>query len=677
MKIRKLRSVRTRLAASLLAMLLLPSLVIGGFSYFSAKNQVDTQLANMADTDISLVSSMVDQYIQSKIADVGQIFESISSVGNPDMLLNAYTKNHPEAEAAVYVTDDGQFSYSSITQNEPSNYNPQDQEFYAKAVASPKDVVFSEPYTSEQSGRTIVDVAQASSDGKSVVAISLDLSTLQETVGDIRIGDNGFVVIFSANSSMIVSPSWGSEGSGTVGEAPESGDTPQDVSSNLEQVAPQEGEGSPASMLDEDSGQIEQTSPEGETRELVYITNALTGWKIAGDRSPIEVAQAAEPIWNNTLLVILVFVLLGFGLTVVIVRSITKPLQTLNEFSIEVGQGDLSRNTSITSRDEFGDLGEAYDQMVGSLNGIVSEVANSSSQLAAASEQLSANAEQGATSTEHITQIIEQMAQGADRQVLLVEQSMRTIQDVAGNMGHIADNASTTAVATAHVAQKSKEGGEVIQGAVSQMSTIHQSVNHVSDGINHLVQISQEIGQIIKVISDISRQTNLLALNASIEAARAGEHGRGFAVVAREVGTLAEQAAQSAEQVNVLIGSIHEGIKQAEGSMGAAMGEVSTGMIIMDHAGRLFEEINLSVDTVNGKAGEVSTMAEHIVKETSHVVAAIEDISHLSHETAAGAQTVSAATEEQLASMQEISSSSTYLARMAARLQKLTEKFKV
>lgn len=677
MKFRKLRSVRTRLAVSLLVMLLLPSLVIGGFSYFTAKNQVDTQLANMADTDISLVSSMVDQYIQNKIADVGQLFESISFAENPDMLLNAYTKNHPEVEAAVFVAEDGQFSYSSNNQNEPSNYNPKDHEFYAKAVASPEKVVLSEPYTSEQSGQTSVDVAQASSDGKSVVAIVLDLSTLQETVGDIQIGDNGFVVIFSANGSMIVSPSWGTEGSGTVGGAPELGDTPQDVSSNLEQGVPQEGEGSPASMLDEDSGQIEQTSPEGETRELVYITNELTGWKIAGDRSPIEVEQAAKPIWNNTLLVILVFVLLGFGLTMVIVRSITKPLRTLNEFSIEVGQGDLSRNTSIASRDEFGDLGEAYNQMVGSLNGIVSEVADSSSHLAAASEQLSANAEQSAMSTGHITQIIEQMAEGADRQVLLVEQSLLTIQDVAGNMGHIADNASTTAVATARVAQKSKEGGETIQGAVSQMSTIHQSVNHVSDGINHLVQISQEIGQIIKVISDISKQTNLLALNASIEAARAGEHGRGFAVVAREVGTLAEQAAQSAEQVNGLIKSIHEGIKQAEGSMGAAMGEVSTGMVIMDHAGRLFEEINLSVDTVNGKVGEVSTMAEHIVKETSNIVASIEDISHLSHETAAGAQTVSAATEEQLASMQEISSSSTYLARMAARLQELTEKFKV
>lgn len=248
---------------------------------------------------------------------------------------------------------------------------------------------------------------------------------------------------------------------------------------------------------------------------------------------------------------------------------------------------------------------------------------------------------------------------------------------MAEQIGHIANNASATAIATEQVAEKSKEGGQAINGAVTQMGTIHHSVGRVSDGINHLVQTSLEIGQIIKVISDISRQTNLLALNASIEAARAGEHGKGFAVVAREVGALAEQAANSAKQVTTLIGSINEGIQHADQSMIEAIGEVSKGMNVMNTAGQLFEEITLSVDTVNSKASEVSTMADDIVQETSHVVAKIEDISHVSRETAEGAQTVSAATEQQLASMQEISSSSSYLARMASRLQELTERFKI
>ncbi|MCW3789991.1 methyl-accepting chemotaxis protein [Paenibacillus sp. LS1] len=676
MKIKKkLGTVRNRLVASFLIVLLLPSLVIGGFAYLTAKQQVDTQLANMADTDISLVSSMVNQYIQAKQSDVGLLAESIASM-NPETALKAYTNNHLEVESAIFVNSDGQHVYASSSQSQPDNDKPLESEYYTKAIAAPGQVVLTEPFTSEQSGNTVVTLAKASSDSKSVVAVTLDLSTLQETVGQIKIGDNGFVVIFGANGSMIVTPPWGADG--PQGEEAETASaTTVNASSDAEQDSPQ-GEGGPGTtMFEGDSGQIDQSSPEGETRQLVYITNQLTGWKIAGDRSPIEIVQAAKPIWNNTLMVISLFALLGIGMTILIVRSITKPLKTLNDVSGEVSRGDLSRSAAIHSNDELGQLGDAFNLMVGSLNSIVSEVQNSSNQLVDASEQLSANAGQSATATGHIPETIEQMAEGADRQVALVEESLRTIHHVAEQIGHIANNASATAIATEQVAEKSKEGGQAINGAVTQMGTIHHSVNRVSDVINHLVQTSLEIGQIIKVISDISRQTNLLALNASIEAARAGEHGKGFAVVAREVGALAEQAANSAKQVTTLIGSINEGIQHADQSMVEAIGEVSKGLNVMTTTGQLFDEITLSVDTVNSKASEVSTMADDIVQETSHVVAKIEDISHVSRETAEGAQTVSAATEQQLASMQEISSSSSYLARMASRLQELTEKFKI
>ncbi|APO45755.1 chemotaxis protein [Paenibacillus xylanexedens] len=672
---KKIGTVRNRLVASFLIVLLLPSLVIGGFAYFTAKQQVDTQLANMANTDISLVSSMVNQYIQAKQSDVGLLAESITST-TPEAALKAYTNNHSEVESAIFVNNDGQHVYASSSQSKPGNDKSLESEFYSKAMADPGQVVLTEPFTSEQSGNTVVTLAKASIDSKSVVAVTLDLSTLQEIVGQIKIGDNGFVVIFGANGSMIVTPPWGTEGS--QGEDAANGSaTPLNSSSDAEQDTAQ-GDGGPGTtMFEGDSGQIAQSSPEGETRQLVYITNQLTGWKIAGDRSPIEIVQAAKPIWNNTLMVISVFALLGIGMTILIVRSITKPLKTLNDVSEEVSRGDLTQSAAIHSNDELGQLGDAFNLMVGSLNSIVSEVKNSSNQLVTASEQLSANAGQSATATGHIAETIEQMAEGADRQVALVEASLRTIHHVAEQIGRIANNASATALATEHVAEKSKEGGQAINGAVAQMGTIHHSVNRVSDGINHLVQTSLEIGQIIKVISDISRQTNLLALNASIEAARAGEHGKGFAVVAREVGTLAEQAADSAKQVTTLIGSINEGIQHADQSMVEAIGEVSKGMNVMNTAGQLFDEITLSVDTVNSKASEVSTMADNIVQETSHVVAKIEDISHVSRETAEGAQTVSAATEQQLASMQEINSFSSYLARMASRLQELTEKFKI
>ncbi|WP_145048689.1 methyl-accepting chemotaxis protein [Paenibacillus xylanexedens] len=677
---KKLGMVRNRLVSSFLIVLLIPSLFIGGSAYFTAKQQVDTQLSTMTDTDISLVSSMVNQYIQAKQSDVSLLFDTIRST-DPETALKAYINNHTDVESAIFANSDGQHVYASSNQPEPDSYKPLENEFYIKAIADPEQFVLTEPNTSEQSGKSVVTLAKASSDSKSVVGITLDLSSLQETVGKIKIGDNGFVVIFSANGSMIVAPPWGAQGTQAVEDDVTQSNGATQASANssndTELVDPQPVGEPGTAMFDGDSGQIEQSSPEGETRKLIYITNPLTGWKIAGDRSPIEIVQAAKPIWNNTLIVISLFALLGIAMTRLIVRSITKPLQTLNEVSGKVSRGDLSHTVTIPSQDELGQLGDSFNLMVSSLNSIVSEVKHSSNQLVSSSEQLSANASQSATATEHIAETIEHMAEGSDRQVELVEESLQTIHHMAEQIGHIAANASATVIATEQVTKKSREGGQAITGAVTQMGTIHHSVNRVSDGINHLVQISLEIGQIIKVISDISRQTNLLALNASIEAARAGEHGKGFAVVAREVGALAEQAASSAKQVTTLIGNINEGIRQADHSMVEAVGEVTKGMNVMNTAGQLFDEITLSVDTVNTKVNEVSAMADEIVEETSRVVVKIEDISKVSRDTAEGAQTVSAATEQQLASMQEISSSSTYLARMASRLQELTEKFKI
>ncbi|MBF0144692.1 MAG: bacteriohemerythrin [Magnetococcales bacterium] len=123
----------------------------------------------------------------------------------------------------------------------------------------------------------------------------------------------------------------------------------------------------------------------------------------------------------------------------------------------------------------------------------------------------------------------QRVSDGATRQAASVEETSAAVTQMAANIHHNTENATSTERMAQGNAGRASEGGRVVAEAVLAM---------------------KEIAQKISIIEDISRQTNLLALNAAIEAARAGEHGKGFAVVAAEVRKLAERSQVAASEIN-------------------------------------------------------------------------------------------------------------------------------
>lgn len=202
-------------------------------------------------------------------------------------------------------------------------------------------------------------------------------------------------------------------------------------------------------------------------------------------------------------------------------------------------------------------------------------------------------------------------------------------------------------------------------------------MNTSAEAVIKLGDRSKEIGQIVDTISGIAGQTNLLALNAAIEAARAGEQGRGFAVVAEEVRRLAEQSQDAAKQIADLINEIQSDTDKAVVGINEGTKEVKVGTEVVTTAGQAFRQIASLIEELSVKGQEIDLAIQKVQDDSQKIVLAINEIDKVSKNSAGQAQTVSAATEEQSASIEEIAASSQGLAKMSSALQVAIEKFRI
>ncbi|WP_426454685.1 methyl-accepting chemotaxis protein [Paenibacillus sp. S-38] len=342
-----------------------------------------------------------------------------------------------------------------------------------------------------------------------------------------------------------------------------------------------------------------------------------------------------------------------------------------------VADGDLTQTLSLQTKDEMSKVEASFNEMVSNLRHLVQEITKSSELLASSSEELTASAEQTGHTTEQIVMTVQEVATGTNDQLQQVEDITSKITNLASGVQGIAEGGEIINASVAETLQKAVEGSQNVRLAIQQMGAISSKFEGLSESVTVLGQRSDEISEIVKVITSISAQTNLLALNAAIEAARAGEQGRGFAVVAGEVRKLAEQSSESAAQIANLITAIQDVTKSTVSSMDDTAKEVAQGIGVVNATEVSFEDIQKAVNQVVQQTKEVSATTQKISNSAEQVAAAATQIHMVAEAAAAGTQNISAATEEQLASMEEISASSSSLSHMAEELQLLVKRFKV
>ncbi len=340
----------------------------------------------------------------------------------------------------------------------------------------------------------------------------------------------------------------------------------------------------------------------------------------------------------NLTTAVVTLVALGNGVFVAVFlsRKIAGATRSVLRQAEAIAAGDLTHDElKVRSRDELGDLTTAINKMSSSLKRMILAITENSIHVAAASEELSSTSQQITANSEE-TSAQAKVVSNATQQV---SQNLQTVATGAEEMG----------ASIKEIAKNASEAAKIATSAVKVAETTTATVSKLGDSSN-------EIGQVIKVITSIAQQTNLLALNATIEAARAGEAGKGFAVVANEVKELAKETAKATEDISRKIEAIQTDTRAAVEAI-ASISEV--------------------INQVNGISSTIATAVEEQNATTNEMSRNVSEAAHGSEEITSNIAGVAQAAESTSRGAGDTQKAAQQLVETSAELRRLVEKFKI
>ena len=357
------------------------------------------------------------------------------------------------------------------------------------------------------------------------------------------------------------------------------------------------------------------------------------------NQARLQVEQKVSSASTVNTVVMILSIIATVIIAFVVVRSIVRPLNAVNEILHVVASGNLTRRIKSESQDEFGVLANNVNVLIDNLRDLINGILERSTQLGAAAEQTSRVTHQSTESIQLQRQKIEQVATATTEMSSTSKQVERSADETLSAVKHADDEAE-------HVKALAAETRETMVSLASE-------VKQASEVIDQLHEDSTSIGSILDVIRGIAEQTNLLALNAAIEAARAGEQGRGFAVVADEVRSLASRTQESTQEINNMIEKLQVGARQAVTVMAQGQDMAESCVKQVEDSTNALEVITNSVhhahdisSQINHAAVEQTEVTEQISEQLEQIVTIAEENTEGARQTAAASQQVAALSDE-------------------------------
>jgi methyl-accepting chemotaxis protein len=659
-----LTGIRTKLIISFMSICLIPLLALGAAAYFQSKSILENKFEVSSQQTLGEINRGVDYHFETFIHPILMLSNNInfteadivdSRINFAKQAIKDLKDSDEDIFSVYYGTESGKFIiYPEGDMGK--DFDHKVRPWYKASLEKKGQVVMSEPFKDARTGTLVVSVSKTvEKDGKVVGVVSMNISlvNMSKSLSQIKIGDAGYVFITDPKGVILFHPK--SELIGT--------DTPSKLGFWKEVQANKSG--------------FTSYVYEGQDKYASYVTNETTGWKMIAAMDKVEIAKDVSSIGNLLGIIVLAVAFIAVFVAYILSKAMSSNALKLNGAFNMAANGDLTVSVDIKSKDEFGSLGQNFNNMMKNMLAMMLEVEVSSKTVLETATSVASMSEETTASIGQVTHAIDEIAQGASETAQSSQDGAVEINDLSEKVDKITTSTEDMGLISEEAQKLSTKGLEMVKMLGEKSNKTRVSTSQVSSIVKDMNVSTEKINTISDSISQITEQTNLLSLNASIEAARAGEAGRGFAVVADEIRKLAEQSKKSTEEIKKIVDTI-----KAKSST-AVMAMEETEVTVQDQENavhqtqEIFNEIISAIVLLAQRieAIKLDTIDVHSKKEK--VVQQIESISSISEETASATEEVSASAQQINDTMEEVTKLVEELQRLSEKLQTGVSSFKI